>query len=417
VSAEVKHPEADGPASVADEGFGHWLDPKDRGKGAAASAPRDSAGAAGTAGTQPSEAPSPWAPRRAGRGPLSSVVQVPRLAAGRVARPRPKQGQGRQIQFWPLDRPAALCMLLVMALVVAGACAVYYDLRSLSALERLEGQNDYIREQNRSRNIIVQHLARQKARRLVKLRNYASWMDRRQEKGVIVFVPDGNGEPVRATVGKVDFGDLRKKVGEDINAIEHWEPAAPMQGYGDLRFQTAELVISRFPVLVLFGAAMVSLVVWSAFAYRNLPALGVESTSFRPRAVPLMWFVPPLNLIVPCAIMGEIWHGSDPRKLRDPGRLRLPLIGLWWPVVLGVTALTAMAVHQMTGAVGISSMVKATQFAVYGDLGVIVLGGLTLALVAASSVNQGRRYKIVSTVEQQLGLPTTWRAGYARPSV
>ena len=406
-----QHPERGAATSAAsNDDFGMWLKPQDQGE--AASETAGTSGAPAGAASDP-----PWSLHRAGRGPLASVVSAPGVAGDRPQRHPERMRRGREARFVPLDRVAGLAILALGALIVAGAFAIHYDLRSLSALDRLNKQNHSIQQHNQARNTLVDHLARTRAARLAELNGYVTWLDKSQKQGVIVFVPDGNGQPIETQVGTVDLGGLRKKVDKDIAALEHWDPPPPLSGYNDMRFQTAELLGSRLPVLVGFAVAGLSLVLWSSLAYRNLPSLAVESTAFRLWQVPAWWLIPGLNFFLPCAVMGEIWHGSNPRKLRNPGGVRVPMVGFWWTAVLGGAALTAVSVYLMSHAVGIALMVQATRFAAYADVAAIVVGVVTIALIAAGSVNQLRRRKLVETVEAELGMPGKWRTDFSTPTV
>jgi hypothetical protein len=306
--------------------------------------------------------------------------------------------------FRPLEKPAAVAVVLLAGLVVAAGYAVRCDLGGLDGFLELQKQNRFIREHNHARSVLIQHLLKARGGRLARLKGYAQWMDQKQQQGVVVFTSQ-DGQSITQTIPpadeeQVELGDLRERVASDIEAIEKWTPPALLPGHDDLGFDTGELLISRLPVALGYACALVGLILWSTCAYRNLVVLQAPPTSFHWRKVPLLWIAPLANLFLPCAVMGEIWHGSDPGKLRNRGSLRLPVIGFWWPLVLTGLALVAVGVYRMTTAIGIDTMVDATRWALYADLGAILVGLITLALVAAGSWNQSRRYKLVAAWQQ-----------------
>ncbi|MCD6304324.1 MAG: DUF4328 domain-containing protein, partial [Planctomycetes bacterium] len=202
---------------------------------------------------------------------------------------------------------------------------------------------------------------------------------------------------------RAELQELRSKVAEEIARQERWTPPPRLRGYDDLTFQAGEILTSRLPGGLTFLAGLVALIVWSTLAYRNLPYLEAAGPSFRAVLVPLLWLIPVINLFLPCALMGEIWHGSDPRRLRHAAGLRLPVIGFWWPVLLAAVGLFVIGVYRMKVAMGIEQMVRATHFVMYSDIALVTAAVLTLTVVVAASWNQSRRYRLVTTLRQYLG--------------
>jgi hypothetical protein len=362
---------------------------------------------------------------RAGKGPLASVVCLAGGPAGPVAAPKSlavRAGKARP-GFTPLHRPGLVVGLVLGGLVVTAGYGVYNGMATMDRLANLAEQDQSIREYNAARNVLVRHLAKDRGGGLARLKSYAAWMDRKQReqdqdqgqdqgpavsRGEIVYTPPDGG-PAQRTHVKAVLGDLRRQVDQDIHAMEEWTPPPLLKGYEDSRFEQADLLASRLPVSALMAAGLLALIVWSALAYRNLAALGVPFTSFKPGTVPLLWFAPVANLFLPCSVMGEIWNGSAPSRLRDASSLHLPVVGLWWPMLLAGIALLAISISRMSVAVGVAQMARAAELAVYADIGSMMVGALTLALVAGVSWNQLRRYNLAMTMEQHLGPGELWR--------
>lgn len=351
-----------------------------------------------------------WQPHRAGKGPLASVVTDPVTLAEPTRRQSAADGYADDRGFRSIENPTIVAVLLLAALVVAGAHALHCDLRRLPALRELATYNESIHDYNHARNVLARHLAHQRQGRLAQLRGYADWMAKRQEQGVVVYVPADNGEPVRRSVAKVDFGDLRRQVDHDIAEVEEWIPPMPLPSYDRLRFGTPELLTAHTPVVTAFACALASLIAWSFLAHRNLRPLQAPDTSFRAAYVPLCWLVPVLNVVLPCAAMGEIWHGSNPGRLRNPKGLRVPVIGFWWFLVVAGTVLMAVGVSRTITAIGVEQMAEATHFAVYAHAAAIVIGVLTAGLLVATCLNQSRRIRLVATLEETIGAGENWRS-------
>jgi len=98
-----------------------------------------------------------------------------------------------------------------------------------------------------------------------------------------------------------------------------------------------QALLALVDVLCLLGIGVLFLV-WFRLAYRNLPALGVESPRFSSGWAVGAWFVPFLNLVRPKQIMDEIWLNSDPLPAQPAAnsmRQRVPLmLHCWWALVI-----------------------------------------------------------------------------------
>ncbi|MGB2822035.1 MAG: DUF4328 domain-containing protein [Phycisphaerae bacterium] len=344
---------------------------------------------------------------RAGKGPLASLVSAldaPDPAAG--ALPALPQWD-RKASITPLKGPATASLVTLMALAVAAGYAVRSDLRTLWALRHLESKNQSIHEYNYSRNILVRNLARDTRSGMARLKGYDAWMDNKIERGVIVFTPqDGQAETRRLMDS--DFADHRPPLLDEVELTGVWTPPPPLKNYDDLRFERAEMLSSRLPVSTMLALAVAAMIVWSIFASRNLPALDAPALCTRPLAVLASWLTPVANLYLPCAIMGDIWQGSDPRTYGRSRQFRLPVVGLWWLAMLAACILLAFSISRMAVAIGPAMMVAATRYALYADLGAIVVGVLTIGLVIGASWNQSRRYRLVVTTTQELGPSAAW---------
>jgi hypothetical protein len=396
-------PKTKGPVSPKwKDSFGLWLG------GQAGDAGGKAAGAAKNgAGTPPDVAA--LRAFRAGKGPLASVVSSLDAGCAALDPPTATSRKGTATAaFTPLKRPAAVSLVTLMALAVAAGYAVRDDLRKLSALRGLEKNNESIHEYNYSRNVLVRNLAKDGKRGKARLKGYNAWMGAKSDRGVIVFTPEG-GQAVAKRLVDTDFPDDGPPLANDVETAGNWTPPAPLKDYDEFRFETAELLASRLPVAAVFAVAVASVIVWSVFASRNLTALDAPALCTRPPAVLACWLAPVGNLYLPCAVMGDIWQGSDPRSYGRPRRFRLPVVGLWWLTLLGASILLAFAASRMATAIGPMTMVSATRYALYADLGAIAVAVLTLGLVVTASWNQSRRYRLVVTSRERLGPAAAWR--------
>jgi hypothetical protein len=416
---ESPHPEKT-PVLVkpSDDSFGLWLHEE-----AKAAAPRRPVAPEpqGAAPQTASAGPDVLTLRafRAGQVPLGSMTSVPGPGDETDARNAAAARKLRRTRFRPLDTPAAVTVALLAGLVVAGGYALRFDLRKLEALYGIQMHNKVIREHNQSRNILIRHLLKAEGGSVAPLTSYDGWSGRQSNQAVVVVTtPDGRSviqtmSPMAASTSPPD-GAAAEPAADD--APRRWAPPPLLAGYDDMRFGALETIGSRLPIVLGYVCAMAALIVWCTLAYRNLPALHAPAPSFRVRTVPLLWLLPPLNLFLPCAVMGEVWHGSDPRKLRRHAGLRLPIVGFWWPLILTALALAVMSVYRMVSAIGIDTMVVAGRTGLYADLTAIVVGMITMAVIAMATWNQSRRIKLVPSPRVASG--EAWRsADLAGPPV
>ena len=385
-------------AAKGKDSFGLWLKPR-KGAGRAAEGERDGEGA---------RAMDLSALRafRAGKGPLASVVCS--VGPSRLSADEAAEWDRRSDPFRSPKSLAVVALAMLAGLVAAGAFAARNDLRRLSVFRDLERSNESIHEHNHTRNVLVGQLARNTRTGLARLRGYAAWIDRKATQGVVIFTPaaDGSGSTRSVTV---DLEDLRQQVRHDIEAMAGWTPPPLLKSHDELRTQTPELLATRLPVSLLFVLAIASVIAWSVRAVGNLPSLDAPALCTRPLRVLACWFAPVAGLYLPCALMGDIWHGSDPGTLHRPGRFRLPVVGLWWLVLMAAGGLLAFATSRVMAAVGPAEMALSMRWALYADLGMVVVGVLTVGLVVAASWNQARRHELIEAERERIGAPALWR--------
>jgi hypothetical protein len=85
---------------------------------------------------------------------------------------------------------------------------------------------------------------------------------------------------------------------------------------------------------VVFVAAVVAFLAWVYRVYRNLPALGNLTPSTTPGRAVGFYFMPLLNLFMPCVVMAEIWRYSDPTQAGAVRKSTSALVGWWWVVLV-----------------------------------------------------------------------------------
>lgn len=107
---------------------------------------------------------------------------------------------------------------------------------------------------------------------------------------------------------------------------------------------------------------LLTAVLWTNRAYRNLPALGVRGLRFSPEIVGASWLVPGVDLVVPKLVLDELWRGSDPgtrsgsRHWRTQAAPTVAHVG-WIALLAGVPAAVMVALASpITGALRVPEL-------------------------------------------------------------
>ena len=85
--------------------------------------------------------------------------------------------------------------------------------------------------------------------------------------------------------------------------------------------------------------------VWVHRAYANLKHLGIDTT-YTPLAAAAYMVMPVANLIVPHAVFGELWRGSDPSRVRSLQRIPvrpIELVSKWWYLFIAYSVTSNVA--------------------------------------------------------------------------
>lgn len=346
---------------------------------------------------------------RAGTGPLGSLACLSG-AAGDAPMPvtvklAPKTAVEDSVFITP-TKAVAFALSALMALMVVGIFSVRRDMTEMSRLGDLAWQEHKIADHNYTRNLLIQHLARDRDGKLAHLRDYAEQIDEFQARpqAVVIFTPEGD----QAKPETLALPALRRRIERDIENIEGWTPPPLLTDHHEMRYTTAEIQVSRLPLGATLLLVIVAVIIWSTLSMRNLPALHAPAMCFKPSRVPLCWLAPVANLYLPCAIMRDIWYGSEPTGLTDPEGLRLPVIGLWWLTFLGAIGMFGYGVFRMATAVGVFMIGETARWILYADITVLAMAASTFVMVAAASWNQSRRIALVETMEAQLGPRRAW---------
>ncbi len=352
------------------------------------------------------------APRsgRAGKsGPLASLACLsgadgssPRSAAIKAV----VKEAAKESFFIAPSKATAFALSSLMALGIVAGFSIQRDLAEMDRLRALEQDQQRIAEHNYTRSLLIQHLAKGRGGKIAHLRGYAEQLDEfsSQPQAVVIFTPANS----RAKAETMALPDLRRRIEDDIEQIEAWTPPPLLKGHADMRFTTADLQDSRMPAGAVLAVVLAAMIIWSALALRNLPALRAAAC-FKPVSVPLCWLSPGANLYLPFVVMRDIWYGSDPVGLTRPDGLRLPVIGMWWLTLLGAIGMFGYAIFRMAQAVGVAMMSDAAQYTLYADAGIGALAVVTFVVVAAASWNQSRRIALVENMEAQLGPRGAWQ--------
>ena len=101
-------------------------------------------------------------------------------------------------------------------------------------------------------------------------------------------------------------------------------------------------------IVVVVGGA-VTILLWFARAYRNLPALGAHELTYSPRSAVGWWFVPVVSMVAPLRVTIELFKASDPSTRPNGRRERrqaaLPkLVVTWWIVFLAALILDRLPI-------------------------------------------------------------------------
>ncbi len=347
---------------------------------------------------------------RAGTGPLGSLSCVPCAGGGSPQPASAKAAAKTEVAdsvFITPTKAVAFALSSLMALGIVAAYCVRKDMAELGRFAELERIEHNIADHNHTRSLLIQHLARDRDGKLAHLRDHAEVLDgfQRRTQTVVIFTPDGEGDKSEAQA----LPELRRRIERDLENIEGWTPPPLLKDHDDMRYTMADLKVSRLPLGVMLAMVVVAMVIWSSLSMRNLPALQAPAGCFRPSRVPLCWLAPVANLYLPCAIVRDIWYGSEPTGLTNPDGLRLPVIGLWWLTFLGAIGMSGYAIYRMVTAVGVFMIGQAGKWILYADVTVLAMAATTFLIVAAASWNQSRRIAMVETMEAQLGPRRAWQ--------
>jgi len=408
---EVIGSKAHGDVGVSNESFGPWVDnsQSDAQTRTGAKPPANSAAPISKASADAEIAA--MRSYRAGTGPLGSLACLP-CASG--ASPRPasaKSADNAEVTdgsvFTMPTKAVAFALSSLMALGIVAVYCVRQDVREIGRFAELARIEHNIADHNHTRNLLITPLARDRDGKLANLRDHAEVLDGFQQRpqAVVIFTPDGKPGKPEAQV----LPELRRRIERDLKNIEGWTPPPLLQDHHDMRFAMADLKASRLPLNGMLALVVVAMVIWSSLVMRNLPALRAPAGCFRPSRVPLCWLAPVANLYLPCAIMRDIWYGSEPTGLTYPEGLRLPVIGLWWLTFLGAIGMSGYAIYRMVTAVGVFMIGQAWKWSLYADVTILAMTASTFVIVAAASWNQSRRMAMVETMEAQLGPRRAWR--------
>jgi hypothetical protein len=93
-------------------------------------------------------------------------------------------------------------------------------------------------------------------------------------------------------------------------------------------------------ILVVLGAVVAILwLVWQYRAHGNLRVV-VPGTRFNGAVAVALWFIPVVNLVGPPLAMRELWRASHPEAQDWRKAWTIPVLWLWWLLVLSAVALT-----------------------------------------------------------------------------
>jgi len=137
-----------------------------------------------------------------------------------------------------------------------------------------------------------------------------------------------------------------------------------------------------------------------AWLYRsrvNVRAFGARRLQWARNWSVLAFLIPVANLLLPYAVIREVWQASDPRatdplewKLVRPGRL----LRLWWGAVVACLCVAAVASF-MTDSAGLSPsrLQLARGITLLGDVGVALAASLGYFVVAHISEAQDEKWE------------------------
>ena len=142
--------------------------------------------------------------------------------------------------------------------------------------------------------------------------------------------------------------------------------------------------------IITFIIAAAAFLRWQVRCSMNLQPLGAKKQRFSPSTGVVLWCVPVVNMLLPAAVVGEIWRRSHPNakpgwEPGQPGAPKSPVIIAWW---LTFTASRIIAY----GTYGNENSVSSTTLLLYGVLTLAALM-LVLILIWQISSNQERKHQ------------------------
>jgi len=159
-------------------------------------------------------------------------------------------------------------------------------------------------------------------------------------------------------------------------------------------------------MVVVIGSLVVSLIsaitflMWMHRAYRNLPALGAHNLRMTPGWSVGYWFIPIINLYRPFQAMTDIWKGSDPNGA-VPNRPANPpsLVNLWWSLWIIILLVSNFGSVTFNNARNLNDAMRGDTILAWAEIGSIIMGVVTIAMVSKIDKNQTKRNKILSEEE------------------
>lgn len=229
----------------------------------------------------------------------------------------------------------------------------------------------------------------------------------------MITIKDNSG---RANAVKIIFYIM---MGLDIvsaySNIMQYRLIRDMQSGAIISPQTIEANDSRQQLIgiiqmLLIIATIVSFIMWSSRAYRNLHSLNIN-LQYTPGWAAGSWFVPFVNLGRPYTIMREIWEETQTFFLPKEEKFLVSsaaLVGWWWGFWLGQNIIANISSRMLLSAKDAGDFLSATSFSLFSDVTDMISMIITLIMVMRMSEYETR---LAQHVEQLNNMPPAEPAG------
>lgn len=125
----------------------------------------------------------------------------------------------------------------------------------------------------------------------------------------------------------------------------------------------------------------VAIAMWTHHAYRNLGVMAVQGLQWSPRWAAVAWFIPVVNLCLPCLVLREIWKTS--------GGPKEPVLFAWWGAWIAglLLGLLSQVTYLYSGPVLLFPLLG-DLIGIVGNVALLIAGALAIVVIRSITTHQ-----------------------------